>query len=281
MRILSYDEARGGSYPTKTCFPQAMEYVRRLLQGGYRKRVVNGAMFFGSAVRGTAGPLSDLDVLVVYHGAEEKRFFVEAQIITERTFEEHRVPVEIVALSDEMTGTGWHDVGAHLFGHLQMCMERFPAEATIVGNPIGWLLPHHADMRSFARDYVLHKLRAFTKGLGAFAALNRDDSAKRHLVAKAIDFPVYAGRMVQGALGLRSATDADGTDDVLERFREYGGLVAEIRRAIDYRRQFLGLLERDMDRVVYGMAVTSLGQSAVTSARETGKMYLRLLNDPT
>lgn len=275
MRILSYKELVRGDYPSIHVFALATEYVRKVLEEAFDAGIVNGAMILGSVARGAATELSDLDVFVVYRAKSRKEFQGLATEMHTECRKLARVPLELIPLADTHVRTGWHHIGPQLIGHLAMCVREYP-DMVIAGDPLGLLQPHHQDLAAFTMDYCLHKIRTFEKGAPKLRMMG--DSERRHLVEKAVDFPVYAGRMVQGALGLREIDECDSATDVFLRFAEMPLIQEAIGLSTYFKRQFRDLVRRgDMARREYEEAVVSLGAHAIEAAYDVGNEYLQVL----
>lgn len=207
-RVIPYIDIQEGRVPRHEDFEKAKSVFGRASLEALGGGAIVSAVIFGSVARGSAGPRSDMDVIIATANSVEGREAGRDIIQTVKAETKGRVPVNGIVKPAEYLASGDHEMDPHIGRHL------LHGTRVVIGDEL------HIAFRDIPPEVTLarfleQKIRRLET---AHAGETPDEILTGTSLSRLLDLPVAVGRKSVQALGEMRGT-GDLTMDSANRGR--------------------------------------------------------------
>ena len=259
-KVYSYSDIQNNKIPLEEDFIKAKELLFERLS---EIQNLYGAKVFGSVARGSSGPRSDFDVLILTEDLSS--WFYISEII-EDIYQLTNVQIEPQLLTRKMAESGFHSLDAPFL----LNIVRTSDEGNILKRDPTAIF-RVRELNS-AEQYLVNKFRRFTEAL----RINEQED-KLKVIQRALEAPVNVGRRVLEEmlrLGIKNFDlEDDSKQNVKKIFLEVfkGSELSLIFQSLiildsEYEKVFRNAQERNMSRAEYDRVIEYLFGSTLPLA---------------
>ena len=273
-KIFDYHDILDNRVPQPEDFSKAKEELRELMVAKALGGEIFGGMVYGSVAKGTPGPRSDFDFVLI-HDTEEQYRNVLPRI--EAIGRKNKINIETLAILTSFASRGMHTIDPQFFLHL----NGVDGQENIFGrNPLSVLTPVSQEYVAVHDRYMAKKYDRLKVGLGSKEPLDR-----RRVLQRALESPIAVGRRTLQTLDSMGYQNEIPTDDskaqVEEKFKHMFdgfGIDKQFAKLITYDRAYSQLLEDAIEGGIgeqeYNEGVSQLFSEALPLSIEfTGNTY--------